>query len=257
MSSPAQGADEALLRDRRGRRPRRLEPRRRRPTTSPDLLDLDDDRGVPEPAADLGARPRLLHHRAVQRAGALRLPRRDRPSVSCQRRARGGHPRPARTWTAAASRRIRPRRPSHRGAEDRSTSSASTARTQWGSVRSRSRPGTSSPPPSRMPATLGERMSGQTTCAGPGRHGEGGGVPARGLLPPRRPRADVAARKAARLRSVGTPLNPVVALEPSQPRLARVLGPESFPPKPFLELLQDYGERRGWSSVDPRLDRRL
>ena len=42
---------------------------------APVVLHLDDDRGVPQPAGDLGARPRLVHHRAVQRARGVRLPR--------------------------------------------------------------------------------------------------------------------------------------------------------------------------------------
>ena len=41
------------------------------------VLDLDDDRGVPEPAADLGARARLLHDRARS------------PSPRCSRSPRG------------------------------------------------------------------------------------------------------------------------------------------------------------------------
>ena len=54
------------------------------------VLDLDDDRGVPQPAGDLGEGPRLVHHRAVQRAGGLRLPRGHRAGRVRQRRARGG-----------------------------------------------------------------------------------------------------------------------------------------------------------------------
>ena len=50
-----------VQRDRRGRRARRRRPRRRGLRLRADVLDLDDDRGVPEPAADLGARARLLH----------------------------------------------------------------------------------------------------------------------------------------------------------------------------------------------------
>ena len=52
-----------------------------------------------------------------------------------------------------------------------------------------------------------------------------------------------------------TALNPVIALE----LLAAgtwegtgVLGPESFPPDPFLELLADYGEPHGVVEGDPR-----
>ena len=79
-----------LQRDRRARRPRRGEPRRRRLRLRALVLHLDDDRGVPQPAGDLGARPRLVHHRAVQRAGGLRLPGGDRAGRVRQRGARGG-----------------------------------------------------------------------------------------------------------------------------------------------------------------------
>ncbi len=57
---------------------------------APDLLDLDHDRGVPQPAGHLGEGPRLVHHRAVQRAGGLQLPGRDRPGGVRERGARGG-----------------------------------------------------------------------------------------------------------------------------------------------------------------------
>ena len=40
----------------------------------PDVLHLDHDRGVPEPAGDLGAGARLVHHGAVLRAGGVRVP---------------------------------------------------------------------------------------------------------------------------------------------------------------------------------------
>ncbi len=42
------------------------------------------------PPADLGEGPRVLHHRAVQRARGVRLPRGDRPGRVRQRGARGG-----------------------------------------------------------------------------------------------------------------------------------------------------------------------
>ena len=72
-----------------------VEPHRRRLRVRAVVLDLDHDRGVPQPAAGLGAVPggrgrRLVHHRAVQRAGDLRLPRRDRPGRVRERGARGG-----------------------------------------------------------------------------------------------------------------------------------------------------------------------
>ena len=44
-----------VQRDRRGRHPRRGEPHRRRLRLRAVVLDLDDDRGVPEPAGHLGA----------------------------------------------------------------------------------------------------------------------------------------------------------------------------------------------------------
>ena len=46
------------------------------------VLDLDDDRGVPQPAGDLREGPRLVHDRAVQRARGLRLPGRHRARSS-------------------------------------------------------------------------------------------------------------------------------------------------------------------------------
>ena len=52
-----------VQRDRRDRHPRRREPRRRRLRLRAVVLDLDHDRGVPQPAGHLGARPRLVHDR--------------------------------------------------------------------------------------------------------------------------------------------------------------------------------------------------
>ena len=51
-----------LLRDRRARHARRRQPRGRRLRVRAVVLDLDHDRGVPEPARDLGEGPRLVHH---------------------------------------------------------------------------------------------------------------------------------------------------------------------------------------------------
>ncbi len=108
----------ALLRDRRGRHPRRREPRRRGLRLRPDLLDLDDDRGVPEPARDLGAGAWLVHDRAVLRAGGLRLPGGHRPGRVRERRARGGAARAALDRLQARHLQVRARRRVHRGAED-------------------------------------------------------------------------------------------------------------------------------------------
>ena len=52
-----------VLRDRGTRCPGRGQPRRRRLRLRAELLDLDDHRGVPQPAGDLREGPRLVHHR--------------------------------------------------------------------------------------------------------------------------------------------------------------------------------------------------
>ncbi len=64
-----------VLGDRRGGRARRVEHRRRGLRVRAVLLHLVDDRGVPQPAGDLGARARLVHDRAVLRARGVRLSR--------------------------------------------------------------------------------------------------------------------------------------------------------------------------------------
>jgi saccharopine dehydrogenase (NAD+, L-lysine-forming) len=107
------------------------------------------------------------------------------------------------------------------------------------------------------PATLGDRMHGKT-CAGTlvtgtGKHGQ-----------PRAVYLYHVADNERTMREYGhqavvfqTALNPVVALE----LMARgdwsgtgVVGPEAFPPTPFLDLLADYGEPHGIVEGDPRLE---
>jgi hypothetical protein len=76
------------------------------------------NRGVPQPAAHLGAGARVLHDRAVQRARAVSLPRGHRRDRVRQRRARGGRAdaalgrRPARDVQVRAGRRVH-RRAAH------------------------------------------------------------------------------------------------------------------------------------------------
>jgi len=60
------------------------QPGRRRIRLRAELLHLDHDRGMPEPAGDLREGPRLVHHGAVQRTGGVRVPRRHRPGRMCQ-----------------------------------------------------------------------------------------------------------------------------------------------------------------------------
>ena len=63
-----------VLRHRRTRHPRRLQPDRGGLRFRAVVLHLDDDRGVPEPARGLGGRPWLVCHRTIQRARGFRLP---------------------------------------------------------------------------------------------------------------------------------------------------------------------------------------
>jgi saccharopine dehydrogenase-like NADP-dependent oxidoreductase len=105
------------------------------------------------------------------------------------------------------------------------------------------------------PATLGDRMSGKT-CAGTLVTGKrkDGGAGAVYLYH--------VADNEQTMREYGhqavvlqTALNPVIALELLSAGTWQgvgVLGPESFPPDPFLELLADYGEPHGVVEGDPR-----
>ncbi|HET8750900.1 MAG TPA: saccharopine dehydrogenase C-terminal domain-containing protein [Gaiellaceae bacterium] len=105
------------------------------------------------------------------------------------------------------------------------------------------------------PATLGDRMRGKT-CAGTLVTGtrKGGGDGAVYLYH--------VADNERTMREYGhqavvlqTALNPVIALEllaAGTWQGTGVLGPESFPAEPFLELLADYGEPHGVVEGDPR-----
>jgi len=105
------------------------------------------------------------------------------------------------------------------------------------------------------PATLGDRMRGKT-CAGTLVTGTGkDGAPRAVYL------YHVADNERT-MREYGhqavvlqTALNPIVALELLATGAwsgAGVLGPESFPPQPFLDLLAAYGEPHGMVEGDPR-----
>jgi saccharopine dehydrogenase (NAD+, L-lysine-forming) len=105
------------------------------------------------------------------------------------------------------------------------------------------------------PATLGDRMRGKT-CAGTlvtGKRKDGseGAVYLYHVADNERTMREYGHQAVV----LQTALNPVVALE----LLAAgtwegtgVLGPEAFPPDPFLELLADYGEPHGMVEGDPR-----
>ena len=112
-----------------------------------ELLDLDHDRGVPQPPGGLGEGPRLVHDRAVQRARGLHVPRGDRPRRMRERRARGGAPRAAMDRLPARDVQVRAGRRVHRRAEDAPQARAWTAPSRSAWTGSRSRPATSSRPP--------------------------------------------------------------------------------------------------------------
>ena len=106
------------------------------------------------------------------------------------------------------------------------------------------------------PAGLGERMSGKT-CAGTLVTGTGKDGAPRAVYLYHVADHERTWREYGRQAVVlQTALNPVVALE----LLATgawhgtgVLGPESFPPRPFLDLLEAHGEPTGMVEGDPRV----
>jgi saccharopine dehydrogenase-like NADP-dependent oxidoreductase len=105
------------------------------------------------------------------------------------------------------------------------------------------------------PATLGDRMSGKT-CAGTLVTGTGKDGSPRAVYLYHVADHERTMREYGRQAVVlQTALNPVAALE----LIARgdwsgvgVLGPEELPPRPFLDLLADYGEPHGMIEGDPR-----
>ena len=110
------------------------------------------------------------------------------------------------------------------------------------------------------PATLGERMSGRT-CAGTWVTGTGSDGKPRSTYLYHLVDNETTMREYGSQAVVWqTAINPVVALElldRGEWKGAGVLGPEAFPPKPFLELLAEMGSPTGgWSSRLARLRRR-
>ncbi len=98
------------------------------------------------------------------------------------------------------------------------------------------------------PATLGDRMHGKT-CAGTWGRGRGkDGAPREVYLYHVVDNAESMARDGAQAVVWQTAINPVVALELLAAGVwqgAGVLGPEAFPPRPFLDLLVEYGSPWG------------
>ena len=133
-----------VLEHRRARHPRRRQPRGLRRGRQRDLraglLDVDDHRGVPQPAGGVGAgrAPRpgadveagLLHAAAVQRARGLRLPRGHRAGRVRPRRARGGAPHAPLARRRAGHLQVRPGRGADHHPADPAHASAWTAPTR-------------------------------------------------------------------------------------------------------------------------------
>ena len=104
-------------RDRRGRRPRRRRPRGRGLRLRADVLDLDDDRGVPQPAARVGARRGSTRPSRSPSRRCSSSPRHRAGRVR-ERRARGGRAGAALGRLPARDVQVRARRGVHRRAAD-------------------------------------------------------------------------------------------------------------------------------------------
>jgi len=104
------------------------------------------------------------------------------------------------------------------------------------------------------PATLGPQMSGKT-CAGPWVTGTGAdGNPREVYLYHVVDNEETWGRDGAQAVVWQTAINPVVALELLANETwsgAGVLGPEAFPPDPFLDLLTEYGSPWGMEERTP------
>ena len=104
------------------------------------------------------------------------------------------------------------------------------------------------------PATLGERMSGRT-CAGTWVRGLGkDGQPRSTYLYHLADNETTMREYASQAVVWQTAINPVVALElldRGEWKGSGVLGPEAFPPAPFLKLLGEYGSAHGVLELTP------
>ncbi len=108
------------------------------------------------------------------------------------------------------------------------------------------------------PATLGDRMSGRT-CAGTWVRGTGmDGRPRSTYLYHVVDNETTMREYSSQAVVWQTAVNPAVALElldRGEWKGAGVLGPEAFPPKPFLELLAEYGSPHGQVEVPQAVER--
>ena len=218
---------------------------------APSFSHLDHHRGVPEPAGGLGGGPRLVHHRAVQRAGGLRLPRGHRPGRVRQRRARGGAADAALGRRAPGDLQVRPGRGVHRRAEDAA----------------QARPGPHrAGPRRRRPVEVVAARRGRRVPAGPGRRWASGCTarPARapgcsGTARTGAPRevylyhvvdnavVDARVRLARRWcgRPPSTRSSPWNCWPPARGRARACSARRRSTPRPFLDLLTAYGSPWG------------
>ena len=228
--------------------PRRRQPRRRGLRLRADVLDLDDDRGVPQPAGDLGAGPRLVHDGAVLRAGGVRLPGGDRAGRVRQRRARGGAARAALGRLQARDVQVRPRRRVHRRAADAAQARArlegeDPRQGRRGRAARRRRGGAARPGDARRPD---DRQDVRRHA----RHGHGQGRPAAEDLPlPRRRQRVVDARvrlAGGRLADGAQPRRRARAARRRAPgRASACSAPRRSRPQPFLDMLAELGSPHG------------
>jgi saccharopine dehydrogenase-like NADP-dependent oxidoreductase len=208
-----------------------------------DVLDLDHDRGVSEPARDLGARPRLVRHAAVLRAESFHFPA-GIGTVEC---VNVEH-----EEVVLVPRWVRCRRVDFKyglGADfidvlqtlhRLGLDSTDPVRVRGVDVAPRDVVAATLPDP----ATLGDRMSGRT-CAGTLVTGRGpAGAPRAVYLHHIVDNAWSMREYGAQAVVWQTALNPVVAMEllaDGRWSGTGVLGPEAFDAVPFLDLLAAYG----------------
>ena len=222
------------------------------------LLHLDHDRRVPEPAGDLGRGRGGVHHRAVQRAEVFTFPAGIGPveCVNVEHEEVLLMPR----WVEAqrvtfkyglGSEFIGVLQTLHKLGLD------STDPVQVGSASVSPRDVVAACLPD--PAGLGDKMSG-LTCAGTWVTGTGtDGSPREVYLYHVVDNAWSMAEYGSQAVVWQTAVNPVVALELIDAGAwsgAGVLGPEALPPRPFLDLLNDYGAPGPARSAPPPRCRR-
>ena len=232
-----------------------VEPRGRRLHLRAVVLDLDDDRGVPEPAGHLGEGQGLVHHAAVLRAGGLRLPGRvsgrSSASTSSTKRfsliPRWVDCRRATFKYGLGEEFIDVLKVIHKLGLDQHR-----RRSRVGGVEVSPRDVVAALLPD--PATLGDRMTGKT-CAGTWVTGNGkDGQPRQVYLYHVVDNEWTMREYGSQAVVWQTAINPVVALELLAEGIwsgAGVLGPEAFSPKPFLDKLVEYGSPWGMREETP------